>query len=61
MPLYDYKCPHCGGKKEVILVKYDRPKIVCSCGREMESVISPSAFHLKGGGWTPKSGRGRSE
>jgi len=51
MPLYDYKCPHCGifeveqSIKEKVFSKC--PK----CGRDVKRLISPSGIVFKGSGF----------
>jgi len=52
MPIYDYKCPACGRKEEV-LQKHDAPAPKCpSCKEpEMTKEISAAQFELKGSGW----------
>lgn len=50
MPLYVFKCEHCGQEVESIQ-KYDDPQPTCICGKKMLRQIGLSNFHLKGGGW----------
>lgn len=65
MPLYDLECPKCGHQEEVFK-KYGsgEPEMFCpECSGElmqvdMIRVVSPSNFHLKGPGWTPKYSEG---
>lgn len=42
MPLFDYECPHCGAKKEIIAKVDGFPKSVpCNhCGKEAVKVIT---------------------
>ena len=63
MPIYAYRCDKCGSEEEHIQKFSDPPMTECeSCGGSLEKMVSPSAFHLKGGGWykdgyaSPKSG-----
>ncbi len=52
MPIYEYECPKCGKRVEIIHAMSDDSKQKCeSCGGKLEKLISPAAFHLKGGGW----------
>lgn len=58
MPIYEYECKSCGGKKEVTRgIKDQEVKPKCpNCfelgNPEMERVISSgTSFVLKGGGW----------
>lgn len=56
MPIYEYECPSCG-RFEVIQSATEKPLASCekcaSAGRKskVQRVVSPAAFHLKGGGW----------
>lgn len=53
MPLYEYRCSQCGRTFEKLQKFSDGPLTVCDLcqGGPVERVISPPAFHLKGGGW----------
>ncbi len=53
MPLYEYRCSQCGRTFEKLQKFSDAPTTVCDLcqGGPVERVISPPAFHLKGGGW----------
>lgn len=53
MPLYEYRCSQCGRTFEKLQKFSDSPLTVCDLcqGGPVERVISPPAFHLKGGGW----------
>ncbi len=53
MPLYEYKCNACGQVFEKMQKFSDEPLKTCECGKsgEVQRLISPPAFHLKGGGW----------
>lgn len=53
MPIYEYRCHACGKTFEKMQKFSDSPLTVCECGVEgqVERVLSPPAFHLKGGGW----------
>ncbi|MBX7144453.1 MAG: zinc ribbon domain-containing protein [Oligoflexia bacterium] len=56
MPIYEYDCPHCG-RIEVIQKVEEKPLKDCpyckEAGRKnkITKMVSPAAFHLKGGGW----------
>ena len=51
MPLYEYVCPKCKHKEEVIC-KHSDPNPVCKeCAIEMERQLGLSSFILKGEGW----------
>lgn len=56
MPTYEFQCPKC--KKVVELtrsIKDETPVLCCEpdCGDiQMDQLISKSAFHLKGLGWS---------
>ena len=53
MPIYDYKCSHCGYEIEIIQKISDKPKTICSKGnaKSLKKLISAPSFRLKGGGW----------
>lgn len=52
MPLYLYRCSDCGEEDEILQKFSDPPATECeSCKGRLERVITPTAFHLKGGGW----------
>jgi len=44
MPIYEYKCPKCKRKIEIISTRIE--KINCKCGYEMEKIISLPAFRI---------------
>ena len=52
MPLYDYRCDHCGETFEV-RQKFADPVLTVheGCGGELERLISLSALQFKGTGW----------
>ena len=53
MPLFDYKCEHCGNEvldHRVPRFSVDRT-LACACGWEMIRQVSRCGFYLKGGGW----------
>lgn len=53
MPIYEYKCAHCGTKKEVLQKLSDPPLRECpACGKAaLSKLISAAGFQLKGSGW----------
>ena len=61
MPTYLYACS-CGLKKELPrpIAERDYPAL-CECGEDMERQVAGPGFNFRGGGWTGKSNRGRSQ
>ena len=53
MPIYAYRCDHCGVEKDVLQKLSDAPLAVCpDCGAEaFHKRLSAPAFQLKGSGW----------
>jgi putative FmdB family regulatory protein len=52
MPIYAYRCKKCGSEEEHIQRMSDPPVTKCeACGGRLDRLLSPAAFHLKGGGW----------
>ena len=53
MPIYEFQCPSCQSVKEVFMKMTDSQVVSCDeCkAAPMEKLMSPSTFHLKGGGW----------
>ena len=52
MPIYEYGCPKCGHKIEIMQKISDAPVSECKlCHASMKKLISQSTFHLKGTGW----------
>lgn len=53
MPIYEYRCSHCGHELEVIQKVSDSPLIQCpACGElKLAKQLSAPSFRLKGGGW----------
>ncbi len=53
MPLYEYRCDHCGKHFDALQKFSDEPLTVhTECGGgPVERLISPAAFHFKGSGW----------
>jgi len=44
MPIFEFVCPNCGAKKEII-TKY-QGKIRCKCGKNMKKIVSAPAFRI---------------
>ena len=53
MPIYEYQCEACQDICEKIMKFSDpHPETCNACGKgPMTKLMSPSSFHLKGGGW----------
>lgn len=53
MPLYEYECPHCGHRFELIQRFADPPAETCvACGKgPVHKLLSAPAVHFKGTGW----------
>ena len=53
MPIYEYQCNACQEICEKIMKFSDpNPQTCETCGEgPMTKLMSPSSFHLKGGGW----------
>jgi len=53
MPFYEYECPHCGYRDEVLQKISDKPLKKCpNCGKSgLKKLISAPVFRLKGSGW----------
>jgi putative FmdB family regulatory protein len=53
MPIYEYRCSHCGHELEVIQKVSDSPLVQCpECGElKLTKQLSAPSFRLKGGGW----------
>ena len=52
MPIYEYQCPRCSDRTEVLQQTQKERTLNCDkCGVGMKRVISSSAFILKGSGW----------
>lgn len=53
MPIYEYQCPDCRHRFEVL--QSIREKATKNCpkcpGKKVERLISHTSFSLKGGGW----------
>jgi putative FmdB family regulatory protein len=53
MPFYEYECPHCGQREEVLQNITDKPLKKCpNCGKNgLRKLMSAPVFRLKGSGW----------
>jgi putative FmdB family regulatory protein len=53
MPFYEYECPNCSYRDEVLQKIGDKPLTKCpSCGKKgLKKLISAPVFRLKGSGW----------
>ncbi|MGQ9659631.1 MAG: FmdB family zinc ribbon protein [Thermochromatium sp.] len=53
MPIYEYRCEHCGYELEQMQRLSDAPLTDCPrCGQPaLKRLISVAGFRLKGGGW----------
>ena len=53
MPIYEYRCDHCGHELETIQKVNEAPLKHCpACATEgLRKKISAAVFRLKGGGW----------
>jgi putative FmdB family regulatory protein len=51
MPIYEYRCEHCGDFEEMQRIT-DPPLDRCpTCRRKVRRLISSTSFQLKGSGW----------
>src|SRR5256712_858 len=51
MPIYEYRCEHCGDFEEMQRIT-DPPLSRCpTCRRKVRRLISSTSFQLKGPGW----------
>jgi putative FmdB family regulatory protein len=53
MPIYEYRCDHCGKHFDALQKFSDEPLTThpeCGSG-PVERLVSPPAFHFKGSGW----------
>ena len=53
MPFYEYECPNCGYRDEVLQKISDKPLKKCpNCGKSgLKKLMSAPVFRLKGSGW----------
>lgn len=53
MPIYEYRCSHCGHQLEALQRFADAPLVECpACGKKsLTKLLSVVGFQLKGSGW----------
>ena len=53
MPIYEYKCSHCGHQLEAIQKISDDPLVLCpNCDKNgLKKQVTAPSFRLKGSGW----------
>jgi len=53
MPIYEYKCSHCGHQLEAIQKISDDPLLLCpNCDKNgLKKLVTAPSFRLKGSGW----------
>ena len=53
MPIYEYKCSHCGHRLEAIQQISDDPLLLCpNCDKNgLKKQVTAPSFRLKGSGW----------
>lgn len=53
MPIYEYRCSHCGHELEALQKLSDTPLTSCpECRRDtLAKLVSAAGFQLKGSGW----------
>lgn len=52
MPIYEYRCEHCGETLEELQKFSDQPLTTCPhCGGHLDKLMSLNSFSLKGTGW----------
>ncbi len=63
MPFYEYECPNCGFRDEVLQKINDKPLKKCpSCGKNgLRKLMSAPVFRLKGSGWYETDFKGDKE
>jgi putative FmdB family regulatory protein len=59
MPIYDYRCDHCGHAFSAVQSFKDPPLEKCpNCGKRPRRLIVPPAIVFKGSGWYKTDSRG---
>jgi putative FmdB family regulatory protein len=63
MPFYEYECPSCGFRDEVLQKINDKPLKKCpTCGKSgLRKLMSAPVFRLKGSGWYETDFKGDKE
>lgn len=60
VPIYDYRCDHCGHAFSAVQSFNDAPIGECpSCGKPPRRLIVPPAIVFKGSGWYKTDSRGK--
>jgi putative FmdB family regulatory protein len=60
VPIYDYRCDHCGHAFSAVQSFKDEPLEKCpSCGKRPRRLIVASAVVFKGSGWYKTDSRGK--
>ena len=44
MPIYEYECPKC--KKKLEIISTPTEKLICKCGEKMKRLVSAQAFRV---------------
>lgn len=61
MPIYDYRCDHCGHAFSAVQSFKDEALTACpSCGKPPRRLLSKPAIVFKGSGWYINDSRGAS-
>jgi putative FmdB family regulatory protein len=59
MPIYDYRCDHCGHAFSAVQSYKEPPLEKCpNCGKRPRRLIVPPAIVFKGSGWYKTDSRG---
>jgi putative FmdB family regulatory protein len=60
VPIYDYRCDHCGHAFSAVQSFNDSPIEKCpNCGKRPRRLITSSAIVFKGSGWYKTDSRGK--
>jgi len=52
MPIYEYICPNCGKKIELLQRLGEKAPLCKECRTKLNKIISKSSFILVGDGWS---------
>jgi len=44
MPIFEFVCPNCGEKIEILSTPTEH--VICKCGHEMKKIVSAPAFRV---------------
>ena len=59
MPIYDYRCDHCGHAFSLVLSYSEGPVETCpNCGKKPRKLLVAPAVVFKGSGWYKTDSRG---